>query len=310
MDINLTNPIFHDEAKATAHMEADRWPDGVYCPLCGSVNVHRMAGKTQAGMFLCNDCRDKFTVRTGTVFERSHIPLHKWLMATHIMAASKKSVSALQLQRMLGLGSYRSAWFLCHRIREAMKPAKVGSLGGQNKVVESDESVFGGKKKNRAFATKEPKKQIVLTLVERNGDSHSFHIANVKAKTLRDTIVRVVDRQSHLVTDELTSYPPVGREFAGHSTVNHSASEYVRLGGFAHVNTAEARFSLMKRAVFGAHHSISEAHLHRYLSEWDFKWNTRQLKDGERAALALKGAEGKRLTYRYPSASGRRTEVH
>ena len=130
MDIDLTNPIFHDEAKATAHMEADRWPDGVYCPLCGSVNIHRMAGKTQAGMFLCNDCREKFTVRTGTVFERSHIPLHKWLMATHIMAASKKSVSALQLQRMLGLGSYRTAWFLCHRIREAMAPAKVGPIGG------------------------------------------------------------------------------------------------------------------------------------------------------------------------------------
>ena len=154
MDIDLTNPIFHDEAKATAHIEADRWPDGVNCPLCSSVNVHRMAGKTQAGMFLCNDCRDKFTVRTGTVFERSHIPLHKWLSAIHIMAASKKSVSALQLQRMLGLGSYRSAWFMCHRIREAMKPTKIGPLGGQGRTVEPDESVFGGKMKNCAYATK------------------------------------------------------------------------------------------------------------------------------------------------------------
>ena len=118
MDIDLTNPIFHDEAKATAHMEADRWPVETNCPHCGSLKVHRMGGTTQTGMFLCNDCRDKFTVRTGTIFERSHIPLHKWLMATHIMAASKKSVSALQLQRMLGLGSYRSAWFMCMRIRE------------------------------------------------------------------------------------------------------------------------------------------------------------------------------------------------
>src|SRR5271163_3270227 len=141
MTINLTNPIFKDEAAAVAHMEADRWPNGVTCPLCGMDTVTKMGGQTQAGMFLCNGCRDKFTVRTGTVFERSHIPLHKWLMATHIMAASKKSVSALQLQRMLGLGSYRTAWFMCHRIREAMRPTKVGPLGGKGRVVESDETM-------------------------------------------------------------------------------------------------------------------------------------------------------------------------
>ncbi len=298
-DVDLTNPIFHSEEQATAHMEADRWPDGVTCPFCGSVNVRRMGGKTQAGMFLCNDCRDKFTVRTGTVFERSHIPLHKWLLATHIMAASKKSVSALQLQRMLGLGSYRSAWFMCHRIREAMKPAKIGPLGGAGRTVESDETVIGGKAKNRAYK-KEPKKQTVVTLVERDGKSHSFHVANIKAKTLRETITRVVDRQSHLMTDEFPAYWGIGeKHFEGrHSTVNHSANEYARLGGFVHINTAESRFGLMKRAVFGAHHSVSEAHLPRYLIEWDFKWNTRKMKDGERAALALKGAEGKRLTYR------------
>jgi len=300
MTINLTDPIFNDEAKATAHMETDRWPNGANCPFCGSLNVHKMGGKTQAGMFLCNDCRDKFTVRTGTIFERSHIPLHKWLLATHIMAASKKGMSALQLQKMLGLGSYRSAWFMCHRIRESMKPAKIGPIGGSNRVVESDETVIGGKKKNRAFAKKEPKKHTVLALVDRDGDSHSFHIANVKAKTLRETIVKVADRKSHLMTDELASYIKLGKEFAGHTSVNHSADEYVRLAGFAHVNTAECRFSLMKRAVFGVHHSISEAHLHRYLVEWDFKFNTRKMKDGERAALALKGAEGKRLTYRQP----------
>jgi transposase-like protein len=137
-----------------------------------------------------------------------------------------------------------------------------------------------------------------LTLVDRDGDSHSFHVANVKAKTLRETMVKVADRKSHLMTDELASYNKIGKEFAGHTTVNHSADEYVRLGGFAHVNTAESRFSLMKRAVFGTHHSISEAHLPRYLAEWDFKWNTRKVKDGERAALIAKGIEGKRLTYR------------
>ena len=285
MTCDLTNPIFTDEAKAMAHMEADRWPNGVTCPHCGSDNVHRMGGKTQAGMFLCNDCREKFTVRTGTIFERSHIPLHKWLLATHLMAASKKGVSSLQISRMLGI-TYKSAWFMTMRIREAMTPAKRGPIGG--------------KAKNRAYAKKEPKKHTVLTLVDRDGHSYSFHIANVKAKTLRETIVRVVNRESYLMTDELASYVRVGREFSGHGTVNHEANEYVRLGGFIHVNTAECRFSLMKRAVFGTHHSVSEAHLPRYLAEWDFKYNTRKMKDGERAALALKGAEGKRLTYRQP----------
>jgi len=300
MDIDLTNPMFHDEAKAEAHMEADRWPDGASCPHCGSVNVHKMAGKTQAGMFLCNDCREKFTVRTGTVFARSHIPLHKWLLALHIMAASKKSVSALQLQRMLGLGSYRTAWFMCHRCREAMKPVSPSPIGGKNRVVEADETVIGGKKKNRAFAKKEPKKHIVLALVDRDGESRSFHVADVTAKTLREKIVTVASRESFLATDELLSYKSIGKEFSGHGAVNHSADEYVRLGGFLHINTAECRFSLMKRAIFGAHHSVSEAHLTRYLTEWDFKFNTRAITDGERAALALKGAEGRRLTYRQP----------
>jgi transposase-like protein len=297
---DITDPIFHDEPTATAHMEADRWPDGVYCPHCGSTHVHKMGGKTQAGMFVCYDCDDKFTVRTGTIFERSHIPLHKWLLATRIMAASKKSVSALQLQRMLGLGSYRTAWFMCHRIREAMKPAKPGPIGGQNKVVEADETLIGGKKKNRAFAKTAPKKHTVLALVDRDGESRSFHVADVSAKTLREKIVKTVSRKSYLATDELASYESIGKEFSGHGTVNHSADEYVRLGGFLHINTAECRFSLMKRAVFGAHHSISEAHLHRYLTEWDYKWNTRKMTDGERAAVALKGAEGRRLTYRQP----------
>jgi transposase-like protein len=210
MTCDLTNPIFSDEAKATAHMETDRWPDGAYCPHCGSFNVHKMAGQTQAGMFICNDCRDKFTVRTGTVFERSHIPLHKWLLATHLMAASKKDLSALQLSRMLGI-TYKSAWFMCHRIRESMAPANPSPIGGESKVVESDETVIGGKAKNRAYAKKEPKKHTVLTLVERDGESRSFHVANVKAKTLREKIVTTVNRKSHLMTDELASYERVGK---------------------------------------------------------------------------------------------------
>jgi transposase-like protein len=251
MTCDLDNPIFTDEAKATAHIEADRWPNGANCPHCGSLNVHKMAGKTQAGMFLCNYCREKFTVRTGAIFERSHIPLRKWLLAIHLMAASKKGMSALQLSRMLGL-PYKTAWFLCHRIRESMK-RPVRHLSAAI-IVEADETLFGGKKKNRAFAKKEPKKHTVLTLVDRDGDNHSFHIANVKAKTLRETIVKVASRKSYLATDELASYEKIGKEFSGHGAVNHSADEYVRLGGFIHVNTSECRFSLMKRAVFGTHH--------------------------------------------------------
>jgi transposase-like protein len=303
--VDLTNPIFQDEAKATAHMEADRWPNGVSCPLCGSDNVHKMAGQTQAGMFLCNDCRDKFTVRTGTVFERSHVPLHKWLFALHLMAASKKGVSALQLQRMLGLGSYRTAWFVCHRVREAMAPGEKerrGPLGGEGKIVEADESWIGGKEANK-HKSKRNKKNIggmgktpVLALTERGGESRSFRIAKVTGATLRPLIVENVSRKSDLMTDQGGQYFHVGKEFNRHETVNHADDEYVR--GDAHTNTSECRFSLMKRAVFGAHHSISEAHLPRYLAEWDFKWNTRKIKDGERAALALKGAEGKRLTCR------------
>jgi hypothetical protein len=211
-------------------------------------------------MFLCNDCREKFTVRTGSIFERSHIPLHKWLLATHLMAASKKGMSALQVSRMLGL-PYKSAWFLCHRIRESMKPTGETPIGGQSNVVEADETFIGGKAKNRAYAKKEPKKHAVMTLVDRDGETRSFHIANVKAKTLREKIVTTVSRKSHLMTDELASYEKVGKEFANHGTVNHSANQFAKLGGFVHTNTAECRFSLMKRAVYGTHHSISEAHL-------------------------------------------------
>ena len=296
MSINITNAIFHDEAKALAHLEASRWNGEPFCPHCGSVRVRRMAGKTQAGYFLCNDCRDKFTVRTGSVMERSHIPLHKWLLATHLMSASKKGMSAKQIERMLGI-TYRSAWFLCHRIREAMDGAgHDGPLGGPNTVVEADETYVGGKAKNRAFRKPAPKKAVVA-LVEREGHVRSFHVANVTAKELRPLIVTSVDRASHLMTDESMVYTRVGREFAGHSTVNHSASEYVCAGGFKHSNTVENFFSIFKRGVIGTYHHMSEAHLGRYCAEFDFRYNTRAITDGERAAMALKGAIGKRLTY-------------
>lgn len=297
----IQNPAFYDDDAAREALEAVRWPNGPACPHCGNLDQDRIAkahGKApRAGLYYCAACNGQFTVTVGTVMERSKIPLSKWLFAMHLMGASKKGISALQLSRMLGV-TYKTAWFLCHRIREAMAPMARGPIGGENKVVESDETVIGGKAKNRAYAKKAPKKHIVLALVDRDGHSYSFHIANVKATTLRATIVKATSAKSHLMTDELPSYRSLGAEFAGHTTVNHSADEYVRLGGFAHVNNAECRFSLMKRAVFGTHHSISEAHLSRYLAEWDFKFNTRKMNDGERAALIAKGIGGKRLTYR------------
>lgn len=300
---DITNPIFHDEAKAIAHLEASRWPDQVNCPHCWSLNVRRMAGTTQAGMFLCNDCRDKFTASTGTVMERSHIPVHKWLLAMHLMAASKKGISAKQIERMLAI-SYKSAWFLCHRIREAMRgttPSGSGPIGGENKVVESDETYVGGKARNAHKSKPIPKKHAVVTLVERDGEVRARHVPDVTAKTIREHIVTQASRKSHLMSDESNVYVGVGQEFTGHSAVNHSADEYVRLGGFAHVNTAEAFHSLIKRAVFGSWHAISEQHLNRYVDECAFRWNHRialGVDDTARAAAILKGAEGKRLTYR------------
>jgi transposase-like protein len=203
---DLSADRFHDEDAAIAHIEASRWPNGeVVCPHCGSLSVHRMAGYTQAGMFLCNDCRDKFTCRAGTVMERSHIPLHKWLLAIHLMTSSKKGVSAHQLMRTLGIGSYRTAWFLAHRIREAMadlEPNKTGGpLGGTDKVVEADETVVGGKAKNRAYRDPAPKK-MVATLVERGGRVRSKHVKAINSKTLRPFVLKNVSRKSTLNTDE------------------------------------------------------------------------------------------------------------
>lgn len=293
--MNITNPIFHDEAKAVAHIEATRWPNGVTCPHCGSDAVRKMGGKTQAGMFLCNDCRDKFTCRTGTVMERSHVPLHKWLLATHLMAASKKGMSAAQMARMLGV-TYKTAWFLCHRIREAMEgAAPTGPLGGEGVTVEADETFVGGKAKNRAYR-KPAKKKIVLSLVERNGRARSFHIANINAKDVRSVIVSNVERASNLMTDANKIYQHMGLEFASHASVSHTTGEYAK--GEKHSNTAENFFSIFKRGLIGTYHHMSEAHLGRYLAEFDLRANTRDLTDAERATEILKGGIGRRLTYR------------
>jgi transposase-like protein len=302
---DITNPAFTNEDKAREWLEASRWPDGPVCPFCGlTETVSPLGGKSMGpGWYHCSNCRDKFTVRVGTLYERSHIPLHKWLLATHLVTASKKGMSALQLSRMLGL-SYKSAWFMCHRIREGMTPAKRGPLGGEGKIVEADETYIGGKEKNKHVGKRNKGniggqgKTPVFALVERDGLSYSFRVANISGEMLRPLIVTHASRDSSLMTDQGGQYFQVGKEFYRHESVNHGTDEYVR--GDAHTNTAECRFSLMKRAVFGTHHNVSQAHLPRYLTEWDFKWNTRKLSDKERAAVALKGIEGKRLTYRRP----------
>ena len=305
--VNLTDKIFTNEDAARVHFEKLRWPDGPVCPHCGVVdNATELKGKShRPGLYKCHDCQKPFTATIGTLYERSHIPLHKWLLATHLLCSSKKGMSAHQLYRMLGFGSYRTAWFMAHRIREGMRklnPNDTGGLGGENKVVEADESYVGGKAKNRAFRKPAPKKA-VFSLVERNGEVRSFHVANVTAETVRPIIVKHASRKSHLMTDESLVYPKVGSEFAGHSAVNHSIDEYVRLGGFAHTNTVEAFFSILKRGITGTYHQVSEAHLHRYLAEFDFRHNTRMAlgdSDTTRAAKAVKGVEGKRLTYWQP----------
>jgi transposase-like protein len=302
---DIQSPAFADEDKAREALEAIRWPDGPYCPHCGNADQEKIAkglGKAhRPGLYYCAACNGQFTVTVGTVMERSKIPLSKWLFAMHLMGASKKGMSALQLQRMLGV-TYKTAWFLCHRIREAMTPKTRGPLGGEGKIVEADETYIGGKEKNKHVGKRKrgniggKGKQSVFALVERDGQSHSFRVANISGEELRPLIVTHVSRKSVLMTDEGGQYFHAGKEFARHEKINHSADEYVR--GDVYTNTAECRFSLMKRAVYGAHHSISEAHLDRYMVEWDFKWNTRKMKDGERAALIAKGIEGKRLTYR------------
>jgi transposase-like protein len=309
--VDLTDPIFNDEEAARRHFEAIRWPSGPECPHCGVIDeaTELQGASTRPGVYKCRGCEKPFTATIGTVYERSHIPLHKWLLATHLLCASKKGISAHQLWRMLGFGSYRTAWFMAHRIREGMREAlPEGGLGGKGKVVEIDETYVGGKEANkhahkRANAGRGPVgKAPILSLVERDGSVRSFHVANVTAKTLRPIIVTHVNRASYVMTDESAVYPAVGEEFAGHGTVNHSAEEYVR-AYFWHTNTVENYFSIFKRGIVGVYHHVSEDHLHRYTAEFDFRYNHRiavGVDDETRAAEAIKGIAGKRLTYRQP----------
>lgn len=302
----LSAPYFTDPDAAREHLEALRWPNGPVCPHCGGFErIHKVQGKShRPGLYACRDCNGHFTVTVGTVFERSKIPLHVWFQAVYYLCSSKKGMSSHQLHRTLGV-TYKTAWFMTHRIREAMRDGTFGGgqLGGENKSVEVDETYVGGKAKNRAYRKSPPKKEAVVSLVERDGKVRSFHVARVNAKTLRPIIRKHIDPRTRMQTDEAAVYEKIGRGFAGHGRVNHSMDEYVR-GYYDHTNTVENYFSILKRGINGVYQHVSEAHLKRYVGEFDFRYNSRDVSDVERTAAALKGIEGKRLMYRDSSKVG------
>ena len=316
--MNVFDPRYQNEDVARAHLEALHWPNGPFCPHCGSFAAKRLPpqigrktkahpeGTIRKGVVQCNDCRQQYTVTVGTVFESSKVGLHKWLYVNHVICSSKKGTSAHQIARNIGV-TYKTAWFMVHRIREAMKETHTGPMGGYGETIEADETYVGGKTKNRnakqqkRFAEKRRSpvedKQPVVALVERGGRVRSFHVGKVTGETLRSILVTNADRGSWLMTDEHAGYKTVGKEYVGHGVVAHSRGEYGRAGVF-HTNTVEGFFSLLKRGIIGTYHHVSEQHLHRYCAEFDFRYNTRGLNDFERAEEALLGSVGKRLTYR------------
>jgi transposase-like protein len=297
---DLTNPIFTDENAAREYLEAQRWPDAVSCPHCGSLDgITKMQGKShRPGLFNCNGCRKPFSVTVGTVYERSHIPLNKWLLATHLMCSSKKGISAHQLHRMLGI-TYKSAWFMAHRIREAMKADGNEPMGGEGETVEVDETYIG-LKKDKVKRRGTGHKHAVMTLVSRKGEARSFHVDNTSAKDVMPILRKNIAAETKIMTDEAGQYRFLDRDMPNsHEVVRHTADEYVR--GDVHTNTVEGFYSIFKRGMKGVYQHCDERHLHRYLAEFDFRYSNRAklgVTDRERADKALKGIEGKRLTYR------------
>jgi transposase-like protein len=295
--MNLSDPIYHDANKAREHLESLLWPDGAVCPHCGVCERGSKISGGRPGLYFCNACREQYTVTVGTVFERSKIPLNKWVLATHLMSASKTGVSAHQLHRMLGL-TYKSAWFMCHRIREAMKITNKSPMGGEGEQVQADETYQGNtSKRAKGYKKGHSHKQQVVALVDPvKGHVRAFHVKNANMKNVREILVTNVDRKSTLVTDESRLYFQTGAEYADHQTVKHAAGNYVNKKGF-HTNNVENFFGVFKRSL-KAHIVVSEQHLNRYVAESAFRYSNRQVSDFERAKEALKGIEGKRLTYR------------
>jgi transposase-like protein len=297
---HLNQPHFQDADKARTYLEALRWPNGPVCPHCGSVSDSHYALKGKAhrpGLWKCKDCREQFSVTVGTVFERSKIGLHIWLQAVQLLCSSKKGMSSHQLHRTLGV-TYKTAWFMTHRIREAMTSSPNGLLGSGGGTVEADETYWGqikGQRKRQGGAHKHK----IVALVEREGDVRAFHVANVTGKTLKPILQNQICKTANLMTDEASAYKAIGRHFASHQTVNHGAGEYSR--GNAHTNTVEGYFSILKRGLIGTYHHVAEEHLQRYVTEFCFRYNTRTFlgyTDKDRADIALSRIGGKRLTYR------------
>lgn len=303
---NLTDPIFNSEEAARAHFEAIRWPDGRVCPHCGTFeNSVLLKGKsTRPGLYKCRDCRKPFTATMGTVYERSHIPLHKWLLATHLMVASKKGISSHQLYRMLGFGSYRTAWFMAHRIREAMRSGDLDPFGGEGTPVECDETYIGREPGTVVKKGGVQHKMKVLSLVDRaTGRARSMVMDSVTIASVTPIVRGNVAREAKLMTDEAGMYRYMSSHFVFHGTTRHAFGEYVR--GSVHTNTVEGFFSIFKRGMRAIYQHCAKHHLHRYLAEFDFRYSFRAatgVNDAERAAKALAGTVGRRLMLKGPSA--------
>jgi transposase-like protein len=303
------NKIYTDDDAARKHLESLLWPNGPTCPHCGNADatrIHKLKGKsTRPGVHKCRECEKPFSVTVGTVFESSHVPLHKWVYAVHLLTTSKKGISSHQLHRMLGV-SYKTAWFMSHRIREGMRPASMTPMGGSGKFVEVDETYIGtqegqGGRRVQGGAVK----NMVLTLVERGGSARSFHTDGHSISSIVPIVRQNIRRESKLMTDSAQHYRAVGKEFAEHGRVEHRRGEYVR-DGYIHSNTVENYYSIFKCGMKGIYQHCGEKHLHRYLAEFDFRYNTRAalgVDDQVRAVKALQGVTGKRLTYRRPRAA-------
>jgi transposase-like protein len=305
--------IYTDENAAREHLEALLWPNGPTCPHCGNTDEKRITklqgNSTRPGVYKCKECRKPFSVTVGTVFERSHIPLNQWVYAVSLLASSKKGISSHQIHRTLGV-TYKTAWFMTHRIREAMRALGMTPLGGDGEVVEVDETYYGPIEKPRSKNTRGQKftkggksgpsnKRAIVSLVQRGGSVRSFHVAVADQDTVQNIVCQNVLAETRLHTDESRLYHGADSVFAAHETVKHSRKEYVR--GDVHTNTIEGYFSIFKRGMRGNYQHCKEKHLHRYLAEFDFRYNNRialGVNDEMRAARALQGISGKRLTYR------------
>jgi transposase-like protein len=308
MSANLQNPIFTDEAKAREWLEARIWPNGPTCPHCGNADQARITAMHgtahRAGLYQCNECREQFTVTVGTVFERSKIPLTKWLSALFLLSCSKKGMSTQQMHRMLAI-SYKSTWFMAHRLREAMRAGNLPPMGGPGSIVEADET-FIGRKESSIKRRGHGHKNAVLSLVDRNsGQVRSFHIDGTSAADIVPIIKANVPKETAMMTDEGGHYFTLGDHFANHESVSHKADEYVR--GDVHTNTVEGYYSIFKRGMQGTYQHCSEKHLHRYVAAFDFRYSNRVAlgtNDMEPAEILAKGIVGKRLTYRRPIEVG------